>query len=83
MKQTKVVSIRVDKHIIDKLDEHAKNLRWYKRNTIIESILFHALNSFELSDIRELCRAPQRSTTNLRLNLEHVEREKNKPSPPG
>lgn len=82
MPETKVVSIRVNKHIIDKLDELAKDLRWYKRNTIIEAILFHALNSLEKSEIRDLCRAPQCKTTNVKLNLEHVEREKNKPTPP-
>lgn len=81
MPETKVVSIRVNKHIIDKLDEHAKDLRWYKRNTIIELILFHALNSLELSDVRDLCRAPQWKITDVRLKLEHVEREKKKPSP--
>lgn len=82
MPETKVVSIRVNKHIIDKLDEHAKNLRWYKRNAIIEAILFHALNSFELSDMRDLCHAPQWKVTDVKLKLEHVEREKNTTSPP-
>lgn len=82
MPETKVVSIRVNKHIIDKLDELARNLRWYKRNTIIESILFHALNSLELSEMRDLCRAPNWKKTNVKLNLERVEWEKNEPSPP-
>lgn len=82
MPETKVVSIRVNKHIIDKLDELAKNLRWYKRNTIIESILFHALNSLELSEMRELCRAPLWKVTDVKLKLEHIEREIKPPSPP-
>lgn len=73
MNKTKVVSIRVDERILKKLDERANTLRWYKRNAIIEAILFHFLNTVDLNDLRAVVRAPHVRRSSIRIVVEEVD----------
>lgn len=73
MSKTKVISIRVDERIIKKLDDHAKTIRWYKRNAIIEAILFHFLNTVNVVDLRSVVRAPQVRRSSIRIVVEEVD----------
>lgn len=73
MNKTKVVSIRVNERIIKKLDEHVHTLRWYKRNAIIEAILFHFLNTVDIGDLRSIVRATQTRRSSIRIIVEEVD----------
>lgn len=73
MNKTKVVSIRVNERIIKKLDEHAHTLRWWKRNAIIEAILFHFLNTVDIVDLRSVVRATQTRRSSIRIIVEEVD----------
>lgn len=73
MNKTKVVSIRVNERIIKKLDEHVHTLRWYKRNAIIEAILFHFLNTVDLNDLRTVVRAPHVRRSSIKIVVEEVD----------
>lgn len=73
MNKTKVVSIRVNERIIKKLDEHVHTLRWYKRNAIIEAILFHFLNTVDLKDLRTVIRAPHVRRSSIKIVVEEVD----------
>ena len=73
MSNTLVTSIRVNERIIQKLDEHARSLRWYKRNSIIEAILFHFLNTVDLGDLKTVLRASQSRRSSIKIVVEEVD----------
>lgn len=74
MSKTKVISIRVDERIIKKLDEHVETLHWYKRNSIIEAILFHFLNTVDIVDLRSVIRASHTRRSSIKIVVEEVDR---------
>lgn len=73
MNKTQVTSIRVNERIIKKLDEHANTLRWYKRNAIIEAILFHFLNTVDIGDLKTVLRAQRVRRSSIRIVVEEVD----------
>ena len=73
MNKTLVTSIRVNERIIQKLDEHANTLRWYKRNAIIEAILFHFLNTVDIGDLKTVLSATQNRRSSIKIVVETVD----------
>lgn len=73
MDKTQVTSIRVNERIIRKLDEHVRNLRWYKRNAIIEAILFHFLNTVDIDGLKTVLRAAQSRRASIKIVVESVD----------
>lgn len=73
MSNTLVTSIRVNERIIQKLDEHEHTLRWYKRNAIIEAILFHFLNTVDIGDLKTVLRATQSRRSSIKIVVETVD----------
>ena len=52
----KLISVRLDEDLINKLDEVAKNHSWWKRSDIIRNILIAALAEMSAGDLYNMIR---------------------------
>lgn len=52
----KLISVRIDPDTIEKIDEFVKQHYYWKRNTVINKILWAAMHDFENSDVYDMVR---------------------------
>lgn len=82
MSLSKVFSIRLAQEIIEGLDAIVKDFRWYKRNTIIERVLYHVVKTMSHEDMKTLLREPCSRWSKVRIKVERIDEGK-KPEAPG
>lgn len=66
---SKVISVRLDDDLVTQLNERAKKLRWYKRNTIIETVVWNCLNRMSEEDLLRMLRASHSRFENLKVKF--------------
>lgn len=76
MSVSKVFSIRLAEATIEELDAIVKEFRWYKRNAIIESVLYHVVKSMSREELRYLLREPCSRFAKIRIKVERIEDDK-------
>ncbi len=76
MSVSKVFSIRLAQETINELDAIVEDFRWYKRNAIIESVLYHVVKSMSREELRYLIREPCSRYAKIRIKVERIENDK-------
>lgn len=56
MEQTKVISFRFDESTIKLIDDAVKRQRYWKRNALVEQLLFFVLSKLSDEDIYDIIR---------------------------
>lgn len=72
MEQTKVISFRFDESTIKLIDEKVKRQRYWKRNALVERLLFFVLSKLSDGDIYDIIRTykyDRERFTSLHLEL--------------
>lgn len=73
MEKSKVLSIRISESIIKALDDNVKVFRWWKRNALIEAILYFAVTTMSYADMKTLLSKPHSRFAKIRLVVEECE----------
>ena len=76
MDSTKVTSVRMDESLYLELMKRARELTYYKRNAIINALVYHCLNSLSNDDLRKVLWAKQSQSTSLKLGILEYDRQK-------
>lgn len=76
MSVSKVFSIRLAQETIDELDAIVRDFRWYKRNAIIESVLYHVVKTMSREDMKTLLQQPCSRWSKVRIKVERIDDEK-------
>jgi metal-responsive CopG/Arc/MetJ family transcriptional regulator len=72
MEKTKVISVRLSESLIGKLDKATTDLRYWKRNAVIEQILQAVLDTADHQTLYEIARRNRYNSEGKVIKFESV-----------
>lgn len=69
MENLKQLSVKIDPATLQKIDETIKNIRYYKRNTVINNVLTAVFFNADFTQIAKLIRYWRHGSTKLKIEI--------------